>query len=242
MNLREIRIQFRDLSGRFDLVNADGSDNGADFFINEGSRWLDRSLRFNKDEGSYLSILSIGSWYIQFPMARAIKKVFIANSDQDSRRRELEKVKLSRLLTRYLNKPPSQWTNGIPLHYSTFSGRYIPEDTTTDLTLQTFATYIGVVPITTFDVNTIILSAPVSEQLLIELVGLFYSMQLVNDTDTNFWSTMYPLTLVQSAIRHVYVVSGNSAMLKTLESGIDLVSIEKDLIEQEIAGINQMRG
>src|SRR5271157_1525248 len=155
MNLREIRTQFRDLSGRFDLVNADDTDNGANFYINEGSRWLDRSLRFNKDEGSFLSILNVGTWYIQFPMARAVKKVFIANSDQDSRRRELEKVELARLLTRYLNKPPAQWTNGVPRHYATFSGRYIPEDTTTNTTLQAFTTYIGVVPISTSDVNTI---------------------------------------------------------------------------------------
>ena len=42
MNLLQIRQKFRTLSGRHDLVESDGSDNGADFYINAGQRHLDR--------------------------------------------------------------------------------------------------------------------------------------------------------------------------------------------------------
>lgn len=42
MTLKEIRAQFVKLSGRQDLTNAYGYDNGADFFINGGIRLLNR--------------------------------------------------------------------------------------------------------------------------------------------------------------------------------------------------------
>jgi|WetSurMetagenome_2_1015567.scaffolds.fasta_scaffold483570_1 hypothetical protein len=41
MNLLQIREQFRNISGRYDLVNDNLTDNGANLFINEGSTWLD---------------------------------------------------------------------------------------------------------------------------------------------------------------------------------------------------------
>ena len=42
MDLLQARKTFRDLSGRHDLVNEDGSDAGIDFYINEGRKFLDR--------------------------------------------------------------------------------------------------------------------------------------------------------------------------------------------------------
>lgn len=42
MNLKEIRAAFVKLSGRLDLTNQYGYDNGANFFINSGIRLLNR--------------------------------------------------------------------------------------------------------------------------------------------------------------------------------------------------------
>lgn len=44
MNLIEIRELFRNTSGRYDLVNDDFSDNGADLFINDAIKWLDSKI------------------------------------------------------------------------------------------------------------------------------------------------------------------------------------------------------
>jgi len=60
MNLLQIRQKLRIESGRFDLVNSDGSDSGADFFINEGSRYLDRLETIGKSVGYNYSNLPIG--------------------------------------------------------------------------------------------------------------------------------------------------------------------------------------
>lgn len=44
MNLLEIRQQFVKLTGRYDLINTDNSDNGADWFINQGQDYIERNV------------------------------------------------------------------------------------------------------------------------------------------------------------------------------------------------------
>jgi len=44
MTLVEIRAEFLKLSGRHDLVNDDGTNNGADFYINAGLRMLNNMV------------------------------------------------------------------------------------------------------------------------------------------------------------------------------------------------------
>ena len=75
MNLLQLRVKFREISGRFDLVNDDGSDNGADFFINEGRKYLDRLDETQKSWASCFRWLEIGKFSVSFPYCRAIKEV-----------------------------------------------------------------------------------------------------------------------------------------------------------------------
>ena len=91
MNLLEVRTQFVKLSGRDDLINEDDSDNGADFFINSGQRFLDRRIDFRKSIGRVFKPLAVDSWYIQFEGCRSIEKVWANNSEE---RWELERKDL----------------------------------------------------------------------------------------------------------------------------------------------------
>lgn len=62
MDLEDIRDKFIELSGRDDLANDDGTDNGADYFINAGQKFLDK--RFGHAELSLeLSNDSDTSWW-----------------------------------------------------------------------------------------------------------------------------------------------------------------------------------
>jgi len=240
MNLIEIRSKFRELSGRYDLVNNDLSDNGADFFINQASRWLDRTVETTKSWASYMVIIPVSSWYVQFPYARAIKEVWISTTEG---RWQLEKIRLQDMIASYFSKPPVEITNGTPEFYSPAITRYIPEDVT-PATLATFANFIGVIPSITHEYNAVILSSPVELQSLVEIIGLFYSATLVSNEDENYWSRVQPMLLVQAAIRHTYIVGGNKPMLDVLDRGIDgeLDRLGKDLTEQIIAEIDQMDG
>jgi hypothetical protein len=240
MNLLQIRTKFRDLSGRYDLVNDDFSDNGADFFINEGSKWLDRTIETQKSWASFMAILAAGAWYVQFPNARAIKEVWATTSEGKI---QLEKKRLQDLMAAFFTEVPANWTNGTPEYYSPTLSRYIPEDVT-PATLATFAAFVGIIPSATHDYNAIILSTPVDQDTLVEIMGLFYSILLTADDDENYWSTVHPLLLIQAAIRQTHIVSGNKPLLEILNKGIsdDLGLIDKDLTEQMIAEIDEMEG
>ena len=240
MNLVQIRAKFRELSGRYDLVNDDFSDNGANFFINEASKWLDRTVETTKSWASFMSILDIGSWYVQFPHARAVKEVWIAT---DQGKVQLEKLRIQDMMASFFTKPPAQIQNGVPAYYSPVLTRHIPEDID-PLDLAEFATYVGIISVSGQDYNAVVLSAPVDRSTLIEVIGLFYSILLTEDTDENYWTAVHPMLLVQAAIRQTYVVGGNRPMLDIVDRGIDgeLDRLGKDLTEQVIAEIDQMEG
>ena len=98
MNLLQIRTKFRELSGRFDLVNSDFSDNGADFFINEGRKFLDRLIKTQKSYASCFRFIEVGKFSAQFPYCRAIKEVWVMST---SARWQLKKVSLQNLISDY---------------------------------------------------------------------------------------------------------------------------------------------
>lgn len=238
MNLKDIREKFRDISGRYDLVNDDLSDNGANFFINEGSRWLDRTVETTKSWASFMHILTAGEWYLRFPQARAIKEVWVAT---DEGRWQLEKKRLQDLIAGYYAEIPANIVNGTPLYFSPAVTRYIPESIS-PATLTTFEAFLGIIQPATHDHNAIILSCPVDRDTLVQITGLFYSVALTADTDVNYWSEIHPLLLVQAAIRQTHIASGNKPLLDLLDRSLDgeLTRIGMDLVEQIIAEVDEM--
>jgi hypothetical protein len=239
MNLLEIRTKFAELSGRWDLVNkSDYSDNGADYLIREAGKWLDKCVETSKSSGNYLSLLSAGSWYVQFPYCRALKEVWMATTGG---RTQLTKMNIQDLIVKYLSCPPAEITNGTPAHYALADARYIREGRAD---LATFTSYVGIITPTTHEYNTIILSAPVDQNTLIEVIGLFYAVFMTANGDSNYWSVVHPNLLIQATIRQTYIFSGNKPMLDVLDRGIDgeLTRLGYDLVEEEIAECDQMGG
>lgn len=240
MDLISIRKKFRDLSGRYDLVNEEGGDNGATFFINEACRWLDKSVEVDKTYGTYMEILAINRWNVQIPRCRAIKEVWLTNSDGKT---QLTKVTLQDMLAGYFTALPANLTVGTPLYYAPTIKRYFPEGMSAP-TLASIAAYTGLITSSGEDYRAIILSCPLESEMLIEVMGFFYSAELVNDTDENYWSVENSLLLIETAIRMTHILSGNKPMLDVLDRGIDgeLTRLDKEIVEQDIAEIDQMDG
>lgn len=240
MNLLAIRKLFLNLSGRYDLVNPDGSDNGATFFINEASKWLDRTIEVSKSTASYMAILSPGTWAVRVPFVRAIKEVWVTTA---SGKVQLEKKRMEDLLAWFYRMVPGEWSNGVPRFYSPTISRYIPENVS-PATLTTFAQYIGVMTNIDYDYDAFIISRPVAENTLFEVFGLFYSRLLEADEDENYWSRNSPMLLVQTTIRQTCLTNGNKPLLDSIDRGIDgdLTRLDKDIVEQEISEIDQMEG
>lgn len=241
MNLLQLRTKFRTLSGRFDLVNDDYSDNGADFFINEGIKFLDRASETQKSAASHFKIANVGTFSVTFPYCRALKEVWI--SDATNGRRQLKKKPLQDLITGYLTTFPSERTEGLPLYYSPCITRYIPEDA--DLTeLDGFLGFLETPSGNAHEYNAILINVPLQYKSMFDLRGLFYSKQLLSDTDTNYWSVVHPLLTLTAALRYVEVTNRNTQGVNDWTASIvtEMQQLGFDLVEEQIAEISQMEG
>lgn len=240
MNLLQVRTKFRTISGRFDLVNEDFSDNGADFYINEGRKFLDRFGKTQKSYASCFRFVEVGGFAAQFPYCRAIKEVWAMTTTE---RWQLEKVNLQDLIAGYLTDIPSTRTGGSPAYYSPAITRYIPENAAAD-TFEVFLGFVDIPTGTAHEYNSILLSVPVDEKISLDIKGLFYSMELVNDTDENYWSTVHPLLLITAAMRYLEVINRNTQGVNDWTSSIatEMKTLEYDLVEELIAEVDEMGG
>jgi len=241
MNLLQIRQKFRELSGLYDLVNEDGSDNGADFFINEGRKFLDRLDETQKSWASCFRFIEVGHFSTSFPYCRAIKEVWVA--DTTNSRWQLEKKDLQDLIAGYMADVPSERNEGTPLYYSPCITRYIPEDA--DITeIEAFVGYVDIPSGNAHEYNTIMLNVPVQYKTMVEIKGLFYSQELVNDEDKNYWSEVHPMLLIMAAMRQVEIANRNTQGVNDWTNAIlmEMKQLGMDLVEELIAEVDQMEG
>lgn len=238
MNLLQTRQQFRTISGRFDLVNEDGSDNGADFYINAGQRHLDRLDETQKSWGIYYRFCEVGFWSVQFSYCRAVKEVWAATP---TARWQLEKKNLQDLIAGYFTGLPSNIDPGATLYYSPAVTRGVPEGITAE-DFEAFAGYVDVMVGDHYAYNAVLLAPPPNEKLLVEVKGLFYTGELSADTDKSYWSEVHPDVLIMAAMRHVEIVNRNTQGVRDWDGSIAaaVVGIGKDLVEEEIAEVTQI--
>lgn len=240
MNLKQVRKKFLDLSGRADLVNpSDYTDNGADFFINEGVKFLDRLTETQKSWANTYKFLSVGEYLVSFSYCRAIKEVWVASTTASW---QLEKKPLQDILANYGIGLVSNLEGGTPLYYSPCISRYSPEDMTA-VEKANFASYIEIPNKMTGEVNAIVVNVPTDTKLAVTIKGLFYSMELVNDTDSNYWSEVHPLLLYMASMRAIEVINRNTQGMNDWSKAIsvEVQQLGMDLVDEIIAEANQIR-
>ena len=238
MNLLQVRTKFREISGRFDLVTDAFADSGADFYINEGRKYLDRLDETQKSWASCFKFINIGQFSASFPHCRAIKEVWAASV---SARWKLEKISLQELISGYLTGLPSSRATGIPLYYSPCLTRYIPEDALV-ADIESFVGWVDIPAGGAHEYNAILINVPTSEKISLDIKGLYYSHELVADTDTNFWSGAHPMLLIMAAMRQLEIVNRNTQGVKDWEASIstDMTGLGMDLVEELIAEVTQI--
>lgn len=215
MNLLEVREQFVLLSGRYDLVNDDGTDNGADFYIKAGQKYLDRLHIYEKATLRLCWPVNADQHRLFISQVRSIKHVWLYLSDE---RYALKEKPLDDLKKWYPG-----WGNtdsGSPLYYG------IDKAVT-----GTGNTRLYVMP-------------PPAKEGEIVIEGLFYARELLTDEDTSYWSEMYPSLLVMAALRELEVFYRNTQGKRDWEAAIqsEMHAFELDLVEREIANTTQMEG
>lgn len=240
MNLLQIRQQLRTISGRFDLVNEDGSDIGANFYINAGQRHLDRLETTQKSFGTAYKFCEPNFHSVVFPYCRAVKEAWAATI---TARWQLEKKNLQDLIAGYFTTLPSGIDSGSPLYYAPTITRTVPETFDIDSDdFEAFSGYVDVISADHFAYNCILIAPPVKEKTLIEIKGLFYTGELTEDTDKSYWSEVHPDVLIMAAMRHIEIINRNTQGVNDWNNSIReaTMGIGKDLVEEEIAEVTQI--
>ena len=238
MNLLQLRTQFRTISGRHDLVNADFSNNGADFYINEGRKFLDRSDETQKSWASSFKFLEVGKFSVSFPFCRAIKEVWVAST---TARWQLTKKSLQDLISEYLTGTPASRSVGCPLYYSPCLTRYIPEDAEV-ADIESFVGWVDISAGGAHEYNAILVNVPTEEKLSVDIKGLYYSHELSAETDTNFWSGAHPMLLIMAAMRQLEIINRNTQGVNdwTNSISVDMKQLGMDLVEELISEVTQI--
>lgn len=234
MDLDDIRNQFVSLSGRYDLADSDGIDT-LNLLVNSASKFLDRLTEVQKTPATCYKYLPINGWNVQFPYCRAVKEVWVANLDF---RWELDKVPLDWMITELMNQKVANLTQGPPRFYAPLLTRIV-DSIPTDIN-----NYIDTIVSQGQQYNAVLILPIPDIQLLVSVVGFFYSDNLVLDTDTNFWTDSNPGILIKAIFRELEVFNQNAERVAAWEKVIttELDGLNKDLVEEMIADIDQMEG
>lgn len=242
MTFKQLLHQFREVSGRHDLVDLGGNDTGAGFYINAGVRHLDRTTTFQKTPARYFKVIPAGTYLVTFPSCRSILEVWLANSTGRwaAGRQELQEVRLD------FASPWSSIQRGIPTTYVPTVLRPFPEEMSAE-DIQSFGDffqYMDVVPSGHSAYNGLLLLPPSDEQLMVEVWGNFYSRTLSAPTDTNSWTELHPEVVIMAAMMQLEIVNRNSAGVADWVKSIQLhtVEIEKDMIEEDTAHLDGSEG
>jgi hypothetical protein len=243
MNLLEIRIEFIRRSGRYDLVvdTTDYVDNGANFYINSGQRFLDRLDTLPKSTGRHFTEVLSGRNYVTFPYCRAIKQVWVMNS---SGRTKLDKKDMTDLREFYA-APVGEIGTGTPLYYAPAVLRMILEsDRLAIEDSDAMIDFADVMFDQHYEYNGVVFYPPPDGTYVVEVWGLFYSPTLDTDVQESYWSAVHPEVMLMAAMHQLEVMYRNTEGAKDWLLAItnEVSGLGKDFVEEHIAEVSQMEG
>lgn len=227
MDLLEIRKALVQWSGRYDLVDPEWNDEGADFFINSGVKYLDqRTDFFPMSEARISKAVDPGQLLVYMENCRYLKEVFII---QESKSTKLEKLPYDQIIQYF----PKSNLNNISLDDPKF---FVPGSFRID------EEQVFIESKTPYD--SILILPPPANTLNIVIHGSFFSPKLTEDYQSNAWSVQYSNILLMAAMRELEIFHRNTSGVRDWERAIleELKNIQMDQISEQISGVNQMEG
>ena len=243
MPLLDVRRNFITYSGRYDLVlRPSFADNGADFYIRAGQQYLDINSSILKSESKYYGPLVVNSWYLLAPDCRVVEQVYLANST--GTKTELLALPMEEFRDRFYYNPSSSHSGSYCSKYYSVSNLRTTPQKQGEITIENFGPFTNTILGDEYSNLGVLIGPAISIESTLEIVGKFYQPKLVLDSDTNFWTEVYPQILVMSACRQLEISYRNTVGVKDWESSIkaELLGLELDYADQESVGIRKFRG
>lgn len=228
-DLLEMRQQFIRLSGRYDLatttVDDFDTDNGADWFINSGSRWLDLHQEHLLSTQEFQLAMSSGDWQIDMQYLRAPLAVYYTDADDETFR--LKERSFDWILGKYPELGDT--TVGTPLYWASVVATRAPTQVGSGL---------GVT------LKRVVIMPPTDADITAKVFGRFHQLKLSDNDDTNFWVTEYPDALVLASLMSLEMFYRNTQGVNDYRNAVldILVGIDKDLAESGEEEPQQMEG
>lgn len=237
MNLGEVRAQFVKVSGRYDLINEDDTDNGANFFINSGQRFLDRKVDHKKVRGSYFASLAADGYYLALPYIRVIEEVWVNDT---SERWGLTRHSLSDMKDNYPDLI-SGTDSGDSMYWCPVVYRGIQ---VTDMnSLGTFANFVAAES-GGEDTSGILIMPPTDVALVVEVIGKFWSPTLSSDSDESYWTARHFDILLWASLRQLEVSYRNREGAADWDAALSdaLFDLDKDEVSEQVHNTDQLEG
>ena len=223
MTLLQVRTNFITDSGRNDLVIdlTDYADRGANRFINAGQRFLDGLIDTPQSQAKYEETLDVGATTLTLEDCRAIEEVYLTNAKDGIH--YLTKVSLSDIREAFPEL--SSEVKGTPTYYAIN-------------VIRVMATEL------TETIKGIIFMSPADDTYNMVVEGKFFTKKLVEDDDINYWTENHDDVLGMAALYKLETFYRNREGARDWLQGImeAIGGIDHDIIAEEIAGVNQIKG
>ena len=250
MDYKDVRKKFVELSGRYDLIKVTDEDDGADFFLNAGQKYLDRLMSSGKMVARFPVVVSAGTYLAKSVGIRSIKEVWAGNVDGKF---QLLPDTLQKMRETY-SEEFSSVPQGTPKYYAPAIFRPYPDSLasiTNMYNVSDLLLYNAAAPATHFNYNGIVIMPPPDGTYTIEILGLFYSPTLVATlsgstwTQTlSYWTEVHPETLIAAALFKLEGFYRNTDGAKDFKNTLmeDVTGMDHDAVEEDIVGTMQMGG
>ena len=250
MNLLEFRQFLRLHSGRYDLVNSDGSDNGANLIINAAQKYLDRLVDIPQGIGRVFKDITAGKFLVKFEDSRSILEVWSIGPDSDGNivRLPLKKYtqgELRGIDEKSLESAYVEMFNDItqdrPTYYTPAQLRLI---TDSDGLTGGIGGMMDVLADGHQTYNGVFLMPPSDGNYTIEVIGNFYHRTLSADDDHSFWTDTHYMLLYMATMRELEIIHRNTEGKRDWEDSIrnEIIGIDMDGVAEACSDITEMGG
>ncbi len=249
LTLLELRQKIVEQNGRLDLVDpSDWSDNGIDYYINNGIKYLDEHQLSPKSDAWYKKDFIVGDFRLKVQDLLSVKEVYIVTTSND--RYPLTKRTLKYMMNNYKDYSIATSDSGSPTDFTMAVPRLAPKQkalTTSDyddeFTLGWENILFADEDSGHFGYRLIWWMPKADVAGTVEILGVFRSELLTANGQYNFWTKNYEQAVIEATNYMLEMTYRNTQGMRDRRFAIEdlLTGIDHNLVEEAGYANTQMR-